>query len=51
MTVPLQPSTFTPECPKCHQPMRWHSVQKQGTQETNVFHCAACDRLHAVTAS
>ncbi len=43
-----------PECPKCKQSMRWHSLRRakslEGLMETNVFHCEGCDRYIAQQA-
>ncbi len=40
-----------PNCPKCKQPMRWHSSNQakslDGLIETNVYHCEQCDRYVA----
>ncbi len=39
------------ECPKCHQPMRWHSSHESktsaGIMQTTIFHCEQCDRYVA----
>ena len=38
-----------PPCPKCNQPMDWHSVETvqayYGPKSVQVFKCESCDRF------
>jgi C4-type Zn-finger protein len=49
MRSPLSESMSIPECPKCRQPMHWHSSHETnfGTVQATVFHCHRCDRYVA----
>jgi hypothetical protein len=49
MRSQLSVSVSIPECPKCRQPMRWHSSHQTnyGTMCATVFHCRPCDRYVA----
>ena len=51
-TQPTQPKIKCPSCPKCKQPMVWHSVETvqayYGPKSVQIFECENCGRLTAV---
>jgi RNase P subunit RPR2 len=49
LTHSTQPKIKAPSCPKCKQPMVWHSVQAYyGPKSVQIFDCENCGRLAAV---
>ena len=51
VTQSTQPKTKRPSCPKCKQPMDWHSVETvqayYGPKSVQIFVCENCGRLAA----
>ena len=50
-THSTQPKIKGPSCPKCKQPMSWHSVETvqayYGPKSVQIFECENCGRLAA----
>jgi hypothetical protein len=53
MRSQVSASVTIPDCPKCRQPMRWHSSHQTnyGTMQATVFHCQPCERYVAQSSS